>query len=114
MSIKYYFDAIQALCPGHAVMLEDHDLDRITWLGNNPPESPPTREDIIAKAAELQVEADWIDLRKTRTEKLQETDYLGASDMTMTDEMRAYRQALRDLPENTTDPANPVWPTKPS
>ena len=24
-----------------------------------------------------------------------------------------YRQALRDLPANTTDPANPVWPTKP-
>ena len=24
-----------------------------------------------------------------------------------------YRQALRDLPENTEDPANPVWPTKP-
>lgn len=26
----------------------------------------------------------------------------------------AYRQALRDLPENTTDPANPIWPSKPS
>jgi len=24
-----------------------------------------------------------------------------------------YRQALRDLPANTEDPANPVWPTKP-
>ena len=24
-----------------------------------------------------------------------------------------YRQALRDLPANTADPANPVWPTKP-
>lgn len=24
-----------------------------------------------------------------------------------------YRQALRDLPANTVDPANPVWPTKP-
>jgi len=26
---------------------------------------------------------------------------------------RAYRQALRDLPENTTDPFNPVYPQKP-
>lgn len=25
-----------------------------------------------------------------------------------------YRQALRDLPANTTDPLNPVWPIKPS
>ena len=24
-----------------------------------------------------------------------------------------YRQALRDLPANTVDPANPVWPVKP-
>ena len=24
-----------------------------------------------------------------------------------------YRQALRDLPANTSDPANPTWPTKP-
>ena len=24
-----------------------------------------------------------------------------------------YRQALRDLPANTDDPANPTWPTKP-
>ena len=24
-----------------------------------------------------------------------------------------YRQALRDLPANTEDPANPVWPTRP-
>ena len=113
MSSRYYFEAIQALRPGYALMVEDYDLDKITWLEENPP-TTPAKEDIIAKAAELQSEADWIDFRKTRTEKLQETDYLGASDMTMTDEMRAYRQALRDLPENTIDPANPVWPTKPS
>jgi hypothetical protein len=31
----------------------------------------------------------------------------------MTAEMQAYRQALRDLPANTVDPANPVFPTKP-
>jgi hypothetical protein len=26
---------------------------------------------------------------------------------------QAYRTALRDLPANTSDPANPAWPTKP-
>jgi len=31
----------------------------------------------------------------------------------MSDAESAYRQALRDLPANTADPANPVWPTKP-
>jgi len=26
----------------------------------------------------------------------------------------AYRQALRDLPANTADPRNPVWPIPPA
>ena len=52
-------------------------------------------------------------LRQQRNELLAETDYLALADATLTDEMRAYRQALRDLPANTADPANPVWPTKP-
>jgi len=53
------------------------------------------------------------DLRQRRNQLLAETDYLALADATLTDEMRVYRQALRDLPDNTEDPANPVWPTKP-
>lgn len=53
-------------------------------------------------------------LRQKRNQLLTETDYLALADVTLTDEMRAYRQALRDLPANTSDPANPVWPVKPS
>ena len=53
-------------------------------------------------------------LRQRRNQLLTETDYLALADATLTDEMRAYRQALRDLPANTEDPANPTWPTKPS
>ena len=52
-------------------------------------------------------------LRTERNARLAETDYLALSDSTLTDEMRTYRQALRDLPANTADPANPVWPVKP-
>jgi cell division protein FtsL len=52
-------------------------------------------------------------LRQRRDQLLTETDYLALSDSTLTDEMRSYRQALRDLPANTVDPANPVWPVKP-
>ena len=54
------------------------------------------------------------DLRSTRDRLLAETDYLGLPDLGgFSAEMTAYRQALRDLPANTTDPADPVWPTKP-
>ena len=52
-------------------------------------------------------------IRAKRNKLLTETDYLALADSTLTDEMRTYRQALRDLPANTVDPANPVWPTKP-
>ena len=54
------------------------------------------------------------DLREQRNRLLAQTDYLALADSTLTDEMRTYRQALRDLPANTSDPANPTWPVKPS
>ena len=54
------------------------------------------------------------ELRSRRNQLLAETDYLGLPDLGgFSAKMTAYRQALRDLPANTTDPANPVWPTKP-
>ena len=52
-------------------------------------------------------------LRARRNQLLAETDYLALSDATLSEEMRLYRQQLRDLPANT-DPANPTWPVKPS
>ena len=52
-------------------------------------------------------------LRSQRDRLLAETDHLALSDQVLSAEMTAYRQALRNLPANTTDPANPVWPVKP-
>ena len=41
-------------------------------------------------------------LRAMRDKKLQETDYLGVSDQTMSDAMKTRRQEWRDLPQNNT------------
>ena len=68
---------------------------------------------IDAAATELATEQSWSSLRQRRNQLLTETDYFALADAPLTDEMRAYRQALRDLPANTSDPANVVWPTKP-
>ena len=68
---------------------------------------------VDAAAAELVTENAWNDLRTRRTQLLTETDYLALSDATLSEDMRTYRQALRDIPANTSDPANPTWPTKP-
>ena len=69
---------------------------------------------VDAAAAELVTENAWIGLRSKRNQLLAETDYLALSDVTLSADMRTYRQALRDLPGNTSDPANPTWPVKPS
>jgi len=75
-----------------------------------------TAEEVAAKEAFIRDVRPLLlmsDLRRERNARLAETDYLALADATLTDEMRAYRQALRDLPANTADPANPVWPVKP-
>ena len=53
-------------------------------------------------------------LRNKRNQLLAETDFYALSDVTMSDEMKTYRQALRDLPANTSDPSNPTYPTNPN
>ena len=56
------------------------------------------------------------ELRSRRDRLLRETDFWGNSDMTMSDDMITYRQALRDLPagKDTVDKCNnATWPTKP-
>jgi len=51
--------------------------------------------------------------RERRNALLAETDYFGASDVTMSSDMTAYRQALRDVPQQTDFPTSINWPTKP-
>jgi hypothetical protein len=55
-------------------------------------------------------------LREKRNNLLAETDWWGASDNTMTDAQKKYRQDLRDLTTglDTVEKVNSVtWPTKP-
>jgi len=84
--------------------------------GRNP-DAQPTDEQINA-AWEAWKTANgslaMVELRFERNMKLKETDWMASPDRTMTDAQKTYRQALRDLPANTTDPENPTWPTKPS
>jgi hypothetical protein len=72
------------------------------WLKDNPVPS------------DLQLSLD--NLRLKRNSLLAETDWWGASDNTMTDAQKKYRQDLRDLTAglDTVEKVNAVvWPTKP-
>lgn len=51
--------------------------------------------------------------RSLRDELLAETDWTANSDVTMSDEMSTYRQALRDIPAQAGFPDTVTWPTKP-
>ena len=42
-------------------------------------------------------------IKQLRLEKLIETDYLANSDVTMPDNIKTWRQSLRDIPANHTD-----------
>ena len=55
-------------------------------------------------------------LRNKRNKKLSETDWTSASDLTMSDDMKTYRQALRDITkhENWPNLKDEDWPTLPS
>lgn len=56
-------------------------------------------------------------VRGNRDSKLSETDYLLASDYPISkenlDEVKAYRQALRDITEQTGFPKDVIWPDVP-
>jgi|TARA_R100000084_G_C4617176_1_gene131225 hypothetical protein len=71
-------------------------------------ETPPT----------LTTDEEWANLRIIRTSLLSESDWTQLSDSQLSStkktEWATYRQTLRDLPANTSDPAKPTWPTKPS
>lgn len=52
-------------------------------------------------------------IRSERNQLLAQTDHFALSDNTLTPEMKTYRQALRDIPNQSGFPENVVWPVKP-
>ncbi len=81
-----------------------------------------TAEEETARDAEEKAWADGAvaraqaNLRSRRNRLLAETDFYALSDVTMSDEMKKYRQDLKDMPagKDTVDKCNnATWPTKP-
>ena len=59
-----------------------------------------------------------MDIDKRAYNLLQPSDWMAVrqyeAGVSIADDWKTYRQALRDLPSRTTNPENPSWPTKPS
>mgnify|MGYP005992153487 CR=1 FL=1 len=64
-----------------------------------PEEPEPTPQDVL--------------VRSERDSLLAATDWTANSDVTMSDAMREYRQALRDVPAQAGFPDDVTWPVKP-
>ena len=112
-----------------ASFVSDNNMLEITeWLTTTKPDQKLTNVDVYldsGKAYSVKVETctddekaanivkEWVSIRESRNEKLEATDWRACSDLTISDEWKNYRQALRDITTQS-DPYNITWPTPPS
>ena len=125
------------------VILDSNTLSVIDWYFSDSPVVPVTPgirlevpeglawdtvkgvqdgEEVTLQADPQKVEAKiqqaWSNLRTERNARLAASDFTQLQDAHLSAEKKSawadYRQALRDLPENATDPTQVTWPVSPS
>ena len=108
-------EAILKINPNAEVTVYGNDINtcEITWHNGT---TPISKADIEAQFTAVEFDMAMEDLRAKRNNLLQETDHYALSDQTLSDDMRTYRQSLRDLTDGLTTKAEVdavVFPTKP-
>ena len=105
--------AIKKINPNAEVSVIDNDINQITWHNGT---TPIPKADIEAQFPIVEFDMAMADLRARRNKLLQDTDHYALSDQTLSDDMRTYRQSLRDITNGLTtveDVNSVTWPTKP-
>ena len=108
-----HFLAIKSINPNAEFSIIDNNLDNIEWLNGT---TPIPVADIEAQFPIVEFDTAMEDLRAKRNNLLKETDHYALSDQTLSDDMRTYRQSLRDITNGLTTVADVeavVFPTKP-
>ena len=95
--------------------VENDDLyDRLVLIDTEGTDIRPTRDEFNTGLRNFKMQ----ELRQERNKRLAECDWVviraTSTDTPVPEEWKTYMQALRDLPANTEDPENPVWPTIPT
>ena len=106
-------EAILKINPTAEVSVSGNDINTIVWHNGT---TPIPVADIQAQFPVVEFDMAMEDLRLTRNNLLQETDHYALSDQTLSDDMRTYRQSLRDITNGLTtveDVNSVTWPTKP-
>ena len=93
------FKAILKINPKAEVSVNAEDINQITWLNGT---TPISKQDILDMLPQVELDMAIESLRTKRNALLTETDYLALSDNTMTEEVKTYRQKLRDITEGLT------------
>ena len=81
---------------------------------DNPDDFGTTWSAVSAKKTELVNAEPMRLLREERNRRIAETDWMGNSDVTMSDAWKTYRQELRDITKSATSLDDVTWPNKPS
>ena len=113
MTNETIINAILKINPNAQVSVADDDIDTIIWENGT---TPISKADIEAQFTAVEFDMAMEDLRAKRNNLLKDTDHLALSDQTLSDDMRTYRQSLRDMTEGltTVEEVNAVvFPTKP-
>jgi len=106
-------EAILKINPNAEVTVNAEDINQITWLNGT---TPIPVADIEAQLPIVEFDMAMADLRAKRNKLLTDTDHYALSDQTLSDDMRTYRQSLRDITNGLTtveDVNSVTWPTKP-
>lgn len=93
--------------------------ETLIWYDDKNILPKPTLEELTEKWNEYIAAQPLKELRTERNTLLEQTDRYATldyphSNLAVQQTWFDYRQALRDLPANTEDPVNPVWPVQPS
>jgi len=105
--------AVLKINPNAEVSISENDINTIVWENGT---TPIPVADIQAQFPAVEFDMAMEDLRAKRNKLLQETDHYALSDQTLSDDMRTYRQSLRDITNGLTtveDVNSVTWPTKP-
>ena len=105
--------SILKINPNAVVTVSGNDVNNIEWHNGT---TPISKADIQAQFPIVEFDMAMADLRAKRNKLLQDTDHYALSDQTLSDDMRTYRQSLRDITNGLTtveDVNSVTWPTKP-
>ena len=110
--MSYLSKALLELAPGEEFHVTN---EKVTWLTGG---DHPTQEQIDAKVAELVTAVPLQKLRSKRNKMLKQSDWrvIKATEtgIAMSNEWKAYRQALRDITQHYQNLDDVIWPTEPS